>query len=503
MKKKAYIILLSVIVLAFFMFASCNDFLSNQKPNEFTSTSKFYKNKSQMQQAVNGAYSKLQDLYGADGDMYWIAEIRSDNTTFQYDPSDRGSLENEKADYFELTNSSPIPLNLWEGMYNGIAQCNTTLDHVDDADLSDADKSKIVGQLKFVRALLYFNLVRIFGHIPLVTKPATTPKEAFSAGSVSSDTVYTQIIQDATDAVNDLPASWSGDQTGRATKGAANTLLGLVQMTLHHWGKAHDALQKVVEGDEYSLVPDYASLYNPSSQYNSESIFQVGFDESVDGEASSFIYRYAPYNSGSDIVGFNDLSPSGAGFNIPTHSMVKSYKYGDKRKKASITWYVKSDNSDWGVAFHDSIPYINKYAAPPVSPGEQNVNIYIYRYAQVLLWYAETINEQNGPGKAYQYINEVRDRAGLSPLSGLSKDQFRDAVYHEERVEGAFENHRWFQLLRTGRATDAMKKEGNKARIYQGYWLPQDAYDIQEYKLLLPIPHREVRLNHLEQNPGW
>src|SRR5699024_2066784 len=163
------------------------------------------------------------------------------------------------------------------------------------------------------------------------------------------------------------------------------------------------------------------------------------------------------------------FSPSGGDSrNIPTRDMINTYEQGDKRKDASITWYTNENQVKFDEAQGDSIAWVKKFAAKPDKPDKQNINFYVYRYAQVLLWHAEALNEEGRTGEAYQYINRIRQRAGLNDLQpGLSQSQFRKAVYHEERVENAFEDHRWFQLLRTDRAVPVMTENGKQQKGYQ------------------------------------
>lgn len=503
MKRKIYLLGVVLVVISLI---SCDDFLSNNKPQSFMSKDNFFQTGEEMQQAINGAYSNLQNIYSSGGNFWMIAEMRSDNTTFQHNSDDRGDSEYEKADYFQLYDSNPLVESIWQQSYFGIAQCNQILDQVDTANITDDEKNQFRGQAKFIRALYYFNLVRLYGGVPLVLEAINSPDETFSfteSGRAAADDVYTQIINDANDAASILPDSWPADLTGRATKGAANTLLGHVYLTRKNYESAVSSFQKVIQSGIYFLEPDYASLYDVSNKNNSESIFEIQFSSADEGEESNYIYTFAPFNSGSDIVGFSDLFIPEAGYNMPTHDMVEAYESGDFRKDASIAWYLNPDNSQYSLAYGDSLAYINKYAANPTGPDRQDVNFYVYRYAQVLLWYAEALNESGSTNQAYQYVNEVRNRAGLGDLqSGVSQTQFRTAIYHEERVESAFENHRWFQLLRTDKAQEVMQKHGEDEKSYQSWLTPAD-YDIQSYKLLLPIPINDVRLSRLEQNPDW
>jgi len=244
------------------------------------------------------------------------------------------------------------------------------------------------------------------------------------------------------------------------------------------------------------LLPDYNSLWYPANKNNKESIFEVQFSGAINGLASNYIYSFAPLFSGYATIG--SFSPtSGLGRNIPTRDMISSYEPGDQRKDASIAWFVDPNvNPNYYEAQHDSMPYIKKYAYPPSQPNMQNVDFYVYRYAQVLLWLAEAYNETGQTANAIPLINAVRERAGLADIpNNLAQDSVRTIVRHEERVESAFEDHRWYDLLRYGNAVQVMTQNGIEQKSYQ-LWLDPTAYtDIQD-KLLFPIPLNESLLNH-------
>jgi hypothetical protein len=183
--------------------------------------------------------------------------------------------------------------------------------------------------------------------------------------------------------------------------------------------------------------------------------------------------------------------------------MLRSYESGDERLEASIGFYERDANTEYPVAIGDSIPYIEKYRHQHSNEFETPDNFPVFRYAETLLLLAESINESNGgpTSEAYSALNRVRERAGLNDLSGLSQGEFREAVQEELRVELAFENKRWYNLLRTGDMVDVMQPHGEEQRQLTPR-LTSSTYQVQG-KNLLPIPFREVRLNNLEQNANW
>lgn len=503
-KNKVRYDLLSVMaVLLMVTSVGCNSILT-QDPNFEISSTAFFQNEAEINQAVLGAYAMLQPMYE---DQYKFTEVISDNTITQYNDANRGPHYIWFIDQFVLKPSNVELEPYWREVYQGIQRCNTVLNHIDEVKFSNKEKGdQLKGEAEFLRAFYYFDLVRLFGEVPLVLTQTQSVNEAFSTSKKRSsvDSVYNQIIQDATSAAKLLPESYSSDNIGRATKGAAQTLLGIVYLTRHNYSNALIQFKKVMNL-EYSLLSDYADVFSPEHKNSKESIFEVQYVALDDnkGLGSNFIYNFAPFNSGTKITGDNAHHPQG--LNIPTHSIYNAYEAGDKRKEASIGYFVDPDNTRFGIAMHDTLLYAKKFAHPHSVYGVTNDDWPVYRYSEVLLMTAEVINEIDGPtGEAYDYINQVRHRAGLNPLTpGLSQSEFRKAVYHEERVELAFENHRWFNLLRTGRAIEVMTKHGERVKDKQTHMV-EPVYVIEKYKLLFPVPKRLITLNpSVQQNPGY
>jgi tetratricopeptide (TPR) repeat protein len=493
---KSYIYIASLMLSGLL---GCNKLL-DVKPETFTSGSNYYKTEQQIRTAVNGAYSVLQTL-NTSGNFWIFTEVRADNTTYQYNPNNRCCITREQVDEFLNTSTDRYTEAVWSVLYNGVQQTNVILKRIDPVTITDlAKKNQYIGEAKFLRGLLYFNLVRLFGDIPLRVDEVKGPTDAFSKEKATVDQVYEQIIQDAKDAAANLPVSYEASEVGRATQGAALTLLGDVYLTRKDFPNAITTLKQVTELG-YQLVPEYADIFNPGNKNNSESIFEVQFNAGVQGENSDFFFNFGPFTGSLDLTGFQGQL---GGLNIPTPSIINAYETGDKRREASVGYYANADNNNTFESFNgDSIPFIKKYYHPPfVNNGWTNDNWPVYRYANVLLMLAEALNEQGQTGEAYNYINPVRARAGLDPLPGLSAEAFRDTVYHEERVELAFEDQRWFDLLRTGRALEVMKAHGQeeKARLPR---VGAESYNVQEYMLIFPIPASEVRLNGFAQNPNY
>jgi len=489
-----------IVVLTICLFG-CDDFLTTS-PESSISDIEFFQNDTHFEQGVMGAYAKLQDMF----QFQWrLTELRSDNTTVMFNDANRGPHPMWFLDEFtaDATNQNLAPY--WQHVYQGIQRTNTVLVQIEDFEFNNEDlKNQLIGEAKFLRAFYYYNLVRLFGGVPLVLDQVRSPDEAFTTleSRASVDDVYEQIIRDANDAADLLPMNYTGNDLGRATEGAARTLLAEIHMTLDDYSGAIVELERVIDIG-YTLLPDFSEIFNPANKNHDETIFDVNYAELESNRSlgSDFIYFFAPFTSGSQITGF---SGTPTGVNIPTRGIISAFEEGDLRKDASVGYFIDSINSGLGIAMGDTIPYVKKYDWPHSIQGVTNSNWPVYRYAHVLLMMAESINEVDGPEGAYTYINEVRQRSDLDDLqSGLSQSQFRDSVFHEQRIELAFENHRWFQLLRTNRAMDAMLEHGDVHRNIQPH-LTEPAYIIEEYKFIYPIPQRELNLNpNLNQNPGW
>lgn len=495
MKVQKYLILL----FALFMLESCH-YMLDVEPHTFSSGINYYETEEQVLRAVNGAYGSLQELYTADN-FFPMTEMVADNTNYQFDATDRGAQQREEIDEFLITATNNFVEDTWSMLYRNIQQTNVIIGRIEPITFADeAVKARYKGEAQFLRALQYFDLVRLFGAVPLVVDEIENPEGSFSEGRAPVEQVYEQILTDVNAAIASLPESYTGPDVGRATKGAALTLLGEVQMTLHHFDEAVAAFEQVLELG-YNLLPEYADNFDPAFKNNAESVFAIQFDAGLPTEFSDFIFSFGPRTAKVALVGFPGTLD---GSNIPTPSIYHAYEEGDTRRDASIAMFSDPSNADFeeAEAFGGDMPFIGKYYHPPYAEdGRANENWPVYRYSHVLLMLAEALNE-TGAGDPYPYINAVRERAGLAPLQGLDQGAFRDAVAHEERVELAFENHRWFQLLRTGKAVEVMTEHGveERARLSR---LSDASYRIDPHKLLFPIPEREVRLNGFEQNPGW
>ncbi|MCR8556722.1 RagB/SusD family nutrient uptake outer membrane protein [Mucilaginibacter sp. BJC16-A38] len=454
------------------------------------STTVYFKSESDFQQAINGAYAPLRGAYNGSSGAWAMGELRSDNTTYVYNPNDRGNVQGEYVCDFLDDNTSGTTPNKYYSDYQLIARVNQILALIDGVPFDASDKNNIKGQAYFLRAFCYFDLVQYFGSVPLHLKPVSTLAETALPLS-SADVIYKQIIADAQQANTLLPGK-ATQEPGRVTSGSAKTLLGNVYIVLKQWADAETIL-KTITG--YSLLPNYADIYNVSNKNNAESIFEIQYKEGTEGFASSFFYTFLvePVTAGevTAVTGIPENGHTGEGYNIPTPDIIGAYEPNDTRKNASIAYITAS-----GVSY----PFINKYNHPHALSGNTNDNWPVYRYAEVLLFLAEALNEENKPSEAIPYLNQVRARAGLPATAAASQTDVRNAIIKERRVELAFENKRWLDLVHFGLADQVMKAYGAKVKANpQAYYFPvgfspaPTAYT--NIRILFPIPASEVALN--------
>jgi len=516
-----HIKLLIFLTFAIAIFGSCKKSFLTLYPEGNLNTGNFYKSTQDFKQAVVGAYVPLRDVSNI---AYIMDENRSDNTMYDYNSKDRGNAVTENLTNFLDAADNPTILTRYQADYNGISRTNVILDRIQKIDfqMAEADKNQITGEAKALRAHYYFDLVKNYGGVPLYLHEVVSPNDAYLPRS-STDSVYTQIIADLTDAINLLPApDFSAGQTGRVTKGTASTELGDVYLRLKQYDKAIPVLQSVTQMG-YTLYPNYRDIFNPANKNgNKEIIFDVQYQSGTTGQQSSFIYRFTPITTNTmKILGVSFNNTIG-GWNVPTDDLVDSYEPGDSRLDASIGLIVGKLDANTNF-IPDSVvsivnyvapagvvakKFVRKYYYPPYPNLNQNTdqNWPIYRYSGVLLMLAECLNETGKSADALPYLNQVRQRAfgsGSSNVSVTDQSALRTIIFHERRVELAFENKRWQDLIRTGQAIPVMTAYGEKMKQKYGYLLPQ-SYNVTENRLLYAIPLREIQLNpKLTQNPGY
>lgn len=500
---KSGIIIISISML---VFVGCKKEFLNITPNHYLTEGNFYKTQDDFNQAVIAVYGDMQKFILS---AHFLEEGITDNTTYD-NHLDQGALGGTSQwgfmDQFKMTSDATLVSNAWTLIYTSIKDCNVPLSYLKTANIDQTLSEQFEGELRFFRAYFNFVAVRYWGDVPLLLNPVTTADQAFAITRSPVEDIYNAIIQDALYANSVLPASYSSaNDKGRVTSGAAKMLLAEVYMTRHEYAKAENELRDIVNSTQYELLLNYADIFNPANKNNAESIFEVQFKEGEEGESSNFMYQFAPVGSRGTVI-LGPESGNSDGQNIPTLDMVQDYEPNDLRKGISIGFIKRGA---------DTVNYVKKYdhdTDPNFARTPDNWPV--YRYADVLLLLAEAINEQGyqteGP---FDLLKMIRDRAGLgllTPVDLPDQEAFRKALAHERRVELAFENHRWFDLLRTGKAIEGMTAYGKKEMAHPTMtppsFLPFDSksYVINTDKLLYPIPSNELDINpNMIQNSGY
>lgn len=483
-----------LLAFAFLTIAGCKKYL-DKVPLDSVNTSNFWKTPEDAISAINGAYQPLQwpKLYNL---RIWTTDIWAGNSVTGAGGGTDG-IETQDIANFVTSTDNAAALDIWRGPAPGILRCNLVLQNVPTMDIEPGLKNRILGEAKFLRGLYYFILVRLFGDVPLITVPQT-PQDDLRPARTPKDQVYEQIIKDFSEAIDLLPpkSAYSGSDIGRASKGAAMGMLAKVYLTLGQYQKTADLCQSIA-GMGYALNEDYSDNFNPLTKNSKESLFEVQYYGKTkasfwDNEnQSSWVSTFTgPRNS--NFVG------GGYGWNQPTQEFVDSYEPGDVRKDKTILYEgcPPFDGQEYKSSYSYTGYNVRKFLVPKsISPDYDTnpANFPVLRYADVLLMWAEALNELGKTDQAEGPLNEVRERAGLDDLNGLTQEQCRTRIIHERRMELAFEGQRWFDLIRINNgqyALDFLHSIG-KTNASSKY-------------LLLPIPQKERDANpNLTQNTGY
>ncbi len=492
MKIKVYTVLISCLLAS-----ACSEDFLDLPPVSNVSTDNFYKTESDFRNAVNAAYSALQedDLYG--DRLSHLTEVPSDNVGVE-SPGGAGGVSQNEIDVFVTSTTNPSVSAVYSASYEGIQRCNIVLARIEPVALTETIKNQFIGEVKFIRALLYFNLARLYGEVPLVITEISNAREGYTYERAPVVQVYRQITEDLLDAEQKLPLSYTGSNIGRVTGGAAKALLGKVYLTQKDFPAAVSKLAEVINQRIYALAPSYADNFDPAKSNNvghRESIFEIQYKTGGVGEGSPWNNRTPPPGAPRSITGIGNANGA---FMWPTADIAKAYREGDLRLTANLASVQVA-----GISQNYVKKYLHSaYGTVPFDQFDGDHNWPVLRYADVLLMYAEALNEvHNGPTpEAYAAVNQVRRRAfgvavntpsvTLDLAPGLSKADFFLAVEEERRLELAFEGHRWLDLIRTDRALPVMRAKG---------------FDMQPHHVLFPIPQSEIDINpgRMTQNPGY
>jgi hypothetical protein len=474
---------LKIIFIGFFLalvsFGCSDDFLERLPPDALPAEG--FLNADRAELAVNAVYATLQTY-----------ELYSNTLSKLYDPPTGDAILVNTSGYgfnnFQYTTADPHLMEVYSALYEGVFRANIVINDVPEIEM-DADlRGRYVGEAKFLRALYYWHLTTLWGDVPLFTEPVEVPSDALIA-KTSREEIYSVMIQDLEDAEAALPlkSSYSASDVGRATKGAAQALLGKVYLYKKNSDlQAEEWFSKVIESGEYDLVDDYGDIININAENNKESIFEVQFAET--GQADLGTFRVA-YN--------NPQVNGGTGNTLPTQQMVDAYESNDPRLNHTIFMEGEEFAPDLGddLATYKSVwsstgYNLKKGLFPVMYVNNRGTNFPVIRYADVLLMYAEVANQLSMIDEARNAVNKVRKRVDmplLTPAETGTQGAMFEAIVHERRVELAYEFHRFNDLKRWGLAEEFLGPLGYKPR-HRYYPLPQEEIDINDL---------------LEQRTGW
>ena len=486
MKKLIYTLLALVSIVTL---PSCEKFLSVDPPYA-QDAENFFQTQEDFERALVGAYDLLQGSFLS----LWIGEIASDNAIAG------GESVNDSKGLHDIDNMTHGGVNvelrnLFRWNYTGITRVNYILENQDNIDFPG--KAHILAEAKFLRAYYYFELVKFFGDVPLIIDKRIGIEEARSIARSPKAEVYAQIEADliaAAAVLNATPA-----QKGRATKGAAKSLLGKVYLYQNKFTEAAAILEEVIATGQYSLYQDYSQLFSVAAEGNPETIFDIEYSGLEGGSYGCLICL-----EGNAAVGFQGIRQysgpvygDGNSYNLPTAELYAAFAPIDQRRAATvldIEAFIASQPNPASITYaigaggHTGY-YNNKYIKKqgeiglPDNDLTSPVNYRVLRYADVLLMAAEANYQIGNASRATQLVNQIRQRAGIPGASVNSIEK----VYLERRLELSGEGHRFFDLVRTGQA----------AQYITGF--------VSGKHELFPIPQVEIDLagGNWTQNPGY
>lgn len=482
---------LLVVATGALCLAGCRKFLDETDPSNYTEDTYFTKPE-HARSSINAIYASLRDPMS--GDFNGAAWTMTEFATGQA-ATDLGQAVNS---YYikDLHNTADNAYgeNYWRNYYKGITNANLSIAKIPGINMDQAEAKRLLGEAYFLRAWYYFNLVQMFGNIPLITQPVDLKSDQLRPKQATPEEVYKLIVDDLTTAENaGLP--WT-DVSGKASLGAVKSLLSKVYLTMagyplqkgvSYFDLAAKKAGEVLASKQFKLFDSYNDLHNPAKKNIEENIFMIQYKTQViPGSWQSLII---PYNKN-----ISAYSAETGGI-YATADFVKSYDPADLRAKEGqffFTEFTNQDNRNQKVDLGGYFLYKLFDVTAQTTTANSDLNWSLIRYADILLVYAEAANEVSGPGAAvYDAVNQVRRRAKLPDLAGLTQVQLREAIWRERWHELCFENVTWFDMVRLRKAFNVSTKGFDN---YVGHKFSYGPV-LTERELLFPIPSRELRNN--------
>jgi len=492
---KAYKYLFFATIFLF----SCQKDLLEKSPIIGVTDDNFYKTEVDAVSAVIGAYAALQFELTPGGHFRWFwGDIMSDDSvkggSGANDAPDLAALEN-----FQGPTNTDFTDAEWAANYEGIYRANVVLERVPSIEMDETKKAQILGEAKTIRAWFHFLQVTYFGNVPLVDR-VLTPSE-YGIEQSPPQALWTFIENDLREAIPALPfkSEYPEEELGRFTKGTAQALLLKAYVFQNKWPEARAIAEDIINSGEYSLVGDYNQIFTEGGENNAESIMEIQY---MNASGGNWGRNNANEGTFSNVFQRARGQFAGFGFNLPTQDFVDAFFVGgqeDPRLKATV--FREGDAmGDRGIFTLEATGYQHPYyakkffnfkneEAPFGDPNPNGgTNDRVIRYADVLLMHAEAAYHTGDEAAAKVSLNQVRQRVGM-PAVTSSGTTLLDAIYHERRVELGLEGHRFFDLVRTGRATEVLGPLGYRDEVHR----------------ILPIPDSQIQASNgaLVQNPGY
>ncbi|MEQ9286861.1 MAG: RagB/SusD family nutrient uptake outer membrane protein [Cyclobacteriaceae bacterium] len=468
----------------------CSDFLEEVNPTDITLDA-YFKNADHARTAVNSIYPSLRSVRGGGygGGAWLMTEMASGLADTELGQAENSLIIRD----LDNTGANGYSTSHWNSNYLGIQNANLAIAKIPEIEMNENLKKQLLGEAKFLRAHYYYQLVRHFGDVPLITGIVDLGSDELYPARSSVADVYAQIVQDLTDAEDSgLPFN---DASGRVTLGAIKTLLSSVYLTMagyplqmgaSHYTLAAAKAKEVIDSNEYALFDSYDDLHDPRTNNSGEFIFQVQYQAGI--APSSWQPLILP------LVGNISEISAETGAIFADQNFIATYEAGDARveeKGFYFREFTVSGNRETTINLGAYRLWKHFDVEANLTTASPGINWTLYRYAEVLLIHAEALNETGT--QDYAGINAIRVRADLAPLSGLSQAEFREAVWKEKFHELSYEDKAWFDMVRLRKAYNLSTNEFDDFVGHQFIYGPT----LTERELLFPIPQSE-----LDENPS-
>jgi hypothetical protein len=474
---------INIFVCISLFLSSCSSNFIDLQPTSTVTQDFYYRTDKDFQDALTGIYAPIRTSYNY---FYIFGDIRGDDSWVQIAKTNSQTYSDQ---FTTMTTDTELG-NFWQRSYQAIFRANMLLSRIEGVSESDIpNKARYIAEARFLRALCYFDMVRVFGPVPAVTTVLTVP-ESYRVPRSPVEDIYNNIIIPDFKAAESLPVSYSGADIGRPTQGAAKAMLGKIYLTIGDFPNAESKLLEITTMG-YDLETDYESIFDPANKRHKGYIFDIEYAGGVSA-GSRLTNAFMP--NFPTMANFFGVRGTCDEWNNPTQALINLFEPDDIRKEISVGIYggfYNADNVFVSIPSNTNQTYTKKYITSIPAANDSPVNWKVVRYADVLLMLAEALNENGKTALAIPHLNRVRARAQVSeyPLN-MNQTATRAAIEKERRLELCFEGHRWFDLVRTGKAYETMKGEG-----------------MQPYMTVFPIPLSQVQLINnpaiLPQNPGY